>query len=695
MNKKFIVGMFAVAGLLATSCSSDDDRYVIAPENAAQVSFDIKLEGATQTRAISDATGVDKLVYAVYDADGDIISGLDGVVRNGQFIKEGAFTDLKESVAVTLAKGQEYTVLFWAQDGDCAAYNTNDLENVTVSYDNAANNDETRDAFYAAATFTVNGNQNVSITMKRPFAQVNLGVTAADWNAAEKATVVINESKVVVKQAATTINLKDGSVDTPVDVTYDFAAIPTEVLAVDLDGDGTKEEYKYLSMSYILVDDASATGAEKATAEFAYTFSPVDGADIEFNDGLATVPVQRNYRTNIVGTILTGEVTFDITIDPIFDGENVIDADLIQVAPGVYKRRNDDTKLFITEAVGLDYISEKMGEEDGFAGKTITLMNDIDCFKGYMSDGDPVTTEPLGSTGERDGRNRLICEPFKGTFDGGGHTIENLYQNGWAMGYEWGQYGSIGLFAELEDATVKNVVIEGMNALVEGGDISFITGSATGICVFEDIEIKNSSIGTYNNGMGGIIGWSGAGTYTFKNIKLGSDVVLGGLWGSFDSSIGGIVGQAEPGATYNFENVEINCRIDAYNDVTAAYDYGNYRMCGMIIGRCAQTTTIGGANYPDLSQYNITCTNVTVNYGTWMNYHYCNKQRVEAGYAYGGIPEDADHSGHTTRCLACIPFDQLIGGAQYGVKGLREVAGVTVNYPTEYTCTLCGKQHNN
>lgn len=50
---------------------------------------------------------------------------------------------------------------------------------------------------------------------------------------------------------------------------------------------------------------------------------------------------------------------------------------------------------------------------------------------------------------------------------------------------------------------------------------------------------------------------------------------FGCLWGSFDSSIGGIVGQAEPGATYNFENVEINCRIDAYNDCTASYTAGN------------------------------------------------------------------------------------------------------------------------
>ena len=31
-----------------------------------------------------------------------------------------------------------------------------------------------------------------------------------------------------------------------------------------------------------------------------------------------------------------------------------------------------------------------------------------------------------------------------------------------------------------------------------------------------------------------------------------------------------------------------------------------------------------------------------------------------------------------------IPFDQLIGGDQLGVRGLREVEGVTVNYPASY-----------
>ena len=374
-----------------------------------------------------------------------------------------------------------------------------------------------------------------------------------------------------------------------------------------------------------------------------------------------------------------------------FVGRNIKNVDLTDntatnVVVEVLKFDEHNTLEFKT-AIGFDIIAADVAkDENGYAGKTIEMAADIDFFRGYMSDGDPISTEPIGSTGEYDDRGRLVCKPFKGTFNGKGHTIKNLYQNGYLWKYWFGQYGSIGLFSELESATVKNLVIENFESRVEGGDIAFITGSATGDCVFKDIEIKNSRIATFNNGIGGIIGWSGAGTYTFENIKLDATTTIGGFQQSFDSSVGGIVGQAEPGATYNFENVEINCRLDVYNDVTASWQYYLYRMCGMIIGRCAETTTINGVNYPDLSKYNLSFNNVVVNYGDWMNYHYQvghggtkgTGARVEAGFLYDG------HSCASDGEAICLPFDQLIGGDQIAVRGLREVNGVTVNYPASY-----------
>ncbi len=350
-----------------------------------------------------------------------------------------------------------------------------------------------------------------------------------------------------------------------------------------------------------------------------------------------------------------------------------------------------DTEFVIESASALVGLGELVDGGNNFAGKTIKLAADVDLGvfetdeNGELKldeDGNPIpiSFNPIGDK-----------SAFSGTFDGDGHVIENMYQSGWDFNYMWGQYGSIGLFGELENATIKNVTISGANAQVEGGDIGGICGSATGTCVFENITIADSDFGTYNNGIGGIIGWSGAGDYTFKNITIAEDVVLGGLWGSFDSSIGGVVGQAEPGATYNFENVNIACRLDAYNDVTASYQYYLYRMTGMIIGRCDQTTTIDGANYPDMSKYNITCKDVTVTYGDWMNYHYClgfngnRYTRVEAGYAYGGLDVTVeDHATTCTNHLLCLPFDGLFGGDQYGVRTIKEYQGVTVNYPASY-----------
>ena len=689
MDKKIFLGMFAAAGMLfATSCSNDELE-VVQSGNEAQVTFSLGLEGSIGSRAaISDGTKADKLVYAVYKLNDQGKPILQNVVgsTNGQFIKDDFQSG--DNVSITLAKGQTYQVAFWAQDGDCKAYNTSDLTAVSVSYkaengtDNAVNNDELRDAFFKMVEFEVAGNKSIDVVLKRPFAQINVGVNAEDWKAAVASGIEIENSKVVIKNAATSINLLTGAVSGPTDITYDLNDIPTEILEVDTDKDGTKEKYNWLSMSYILAADNNSTdvdndgtlGDDRTTLEsLQFTFAPKSGNAIVFKEGLNSVPVQRNWRTNILGKILTGDIQFNITIDPVYDGDINNEQDW-----GKGFTFDEATKTYsILNAEGFKTVISYIDETNGFEGMTLKLDADIDLFQGYMPDGDPITTAPIGDKVEL---------AFKGTFDGQGYTIKNLYQNGWALNYEWGVYGSIGLFRKLENATVKNVIIEDMEALIEGGDISFIAGSATGTCVFENITIKNSTIGTYNNGCGGIIGWSGAGHYTFKNITLGSDVVLGGLWGSFDSSIGGIVGQAEPGATYNFENVTINCRIDAYNDCTASYDYYNYRMCGMIIGRCEETTTVDGKNYPDLSKYNLSFNNVVVNYGDWMNYHYCRVEgqraaRVESGYAYGGISSDRDHSKDNLHCMECIPFNQLIGGDQYAVKGLPAVDGVTVNYP--------------
>lgn len=320
MNKKLFLGMFAAAGmLLATSCSNDE-LDVVQSGNEAQVTFSLATEGGIATRAISDGKSADVLMYAVFDKDGNRINTIQKVSKTG--------VTFPTTENITLAKGQTYKVAFWAQDDDCKAYTVTDDMKVSVDYktNNTSNNDETRDAFFKTVEFTVTGSTSIDVELKRPFAQINVGVTKEDWDAAVASGITVEQSSVVIKNAATELNLLDGTVSGETEVSYSLANIPSDpaILKVDTDGDGEKEEYNWLSMCYIL-PSAAPTGYEKAALEnVAFVFTS-NGEPIEFNQGLNNVPVQRNWRTNIVGKILTGDITFNIVIDEEFeDDHNVV-----------------------------------------------------------------------------------------------------------------------------------------------------------------------------------------------------------------------------------------------------------------------------------------------------------------------------------------------------------------------------------
>ena len=171
MNKKLFLGMFAAAGMLfATSCSNDE-LDVVQSGNEAQVTFSLGLEGGIATRAISDGKSADVLMYAVFDKDGNRITTIEKVEKSG--------VTFPTTENITLAKGQTYKVAFWAQDDDCEAYTVSDDMKVTVDYEtnNTSNNDETRDAFFKTVEFTVTGSTSIDVELKRPFAQINVGVT--------------------------------------------------------------------------------------------------------------------------------------------------------------------------------------------------------------------------------------------------------------------------------------------------------------------------------------------------------------------------------------------------------------------------------------------------------------------------------------------------------------------------------------
>lgn len=307
MDKKLLsVTLSAAIVALAASCSSED----IANNSGDKVpvQFKVSANSALATRAIGDGSTVDQLSFHVFDKNGNIINDL---------TKTETANDLLSGHTVTLmlAKGQTYKIAFWAQKSGVSYY-TFDDKTVTVNY-TGANNAEDRDAFFGVTELTVSGDAQQDVTLKRPFAQVNVGSSEEDWTNAQKSGITIAKSKVEIKGLANSLNLLDGTVSGATDATFELGDIPAGTFSTDADGDGMKETYHYLSTTYVLPAEATAS----STATASYIFQPASGDNIELSQGLENMPVQRNYRTNIVGQILTNQADFKVTVDANFDDD--------------------------------------------------------------------------------------------------------------------------------------------------------------------------------------------------------------------------------------------------------------------------------------------------------------------------------------------------------------------------------------
>ena len=340
------------------------------------------------------------------------------------------------------------------------------------------------------------------MVLKRPFAQINVGVTKADWDAAVASGVTITESKVVIKNAATSINLLDGTVSGKQVVEYDFAAIPTDpaTLEVDVDRNGTideNEKYKYLSMSYILTDnDADKTTLEADGLQFTFKSG---GEDIVFDEGLHAVPVQRNWRTNILGKLLTGDIQFNIVIDEIFYNDYNY-PEFREVANGV-KYDAATRTYYLYSATGLKWLSNETNtNNNNFSGYTVKLTSDVDL--------NNVAWTPIGQS-----------NTFEGTFDGGNNTISNLTVSG--------DNTNVGLFGKVI-GTIKNVKIANVNlsgSHYVGGIVGYIYGNIEN-CHVDGGDIKVSvKDGDNGDKAGGIAGYVGEGSYTLsgntvKNLRV-------------------------------------------------------------------------------------------------------------------------------------------------------------------------------
>ena len=464
--KKFLLYASAIASMmLAGSCQKE----VLAPvsEGEASVKFSIALPEGLQTKAMSQAESTDIVYYEIWNSDWS--RQLYPVEEAGvQSAYASAVVDgCKATIDLKLISDQTYNFIFWAQNEACGAYDVTELKNVGVNYDviGAEGNQDKFDAFYAVEKIRVEGPINKTITLYRPFAQLNFG---ADEMTTTFGDIVVTDTKIQVSGLATVFNTLTG---------YGEQAV-TEPVAFQAKGIATDEalvtggkSYTWVAMDYMLMMDKQAL--VNVEASFG-----VFGMDEPVTHSLTNVPLKKNYRTNIVGDLFTTDAKLQIIVDPDFETpDHIIGDDWTHTGDFKY------TVNAGAQAGTLKAILEHAHSEAVRAGLkdvvvTVELKGDVDWVTGashgstpLIAEGSPIVAVIINGNDNTFTATGAGVGPIR-MANGGKLTFNNVkivdesvsYNEGaWELGYL-----EMGGNLELNDCQVVNAIMVSDNFAANG-----------------------------------------------------------------------------------------------------------------------------------------------------------------------------------------------------------------------------------
>ena len=685
MKKTLFSLLSATALLWSASCS--DDAIVSHAGGDTLVQFNVELaDGSSASRAISDGSSVNHLYYEVYsvvDGERTLLPDLD----NGG--NPMTITNGKANVQFALVKGQSYDIVFWAQkDG---AYVADDLQNIQVG--KLANNDDL-DAFtYVHHIASVEGAKSETVYLTRPFAQVNFGTTDADIDAAKSAGVVFNQasgyitqnrlaSQITVTDAALSYNaltkLSNESADQCNSVVFAWNKIPSfdeKLLEV---GEGeNKVVYRYLATAYVLVPEA-----DQATADLKMEIETGLNNDIIVKVPFA--PIRRNYRTNVLGNLLTNQTDFTVVVDADFNPDR--EDHIIEVWDGVTKEEvepktetnengEEVTVYEVTSGAQLAWLAELVNggglSRAGLTKYNIELTSNIDLGNNPWT---PIGTE---------------ANPFSGSFNGNGYGVNHLNivekeaKNGKAY---------IGFFGYTKDVTIKDVAIEDVTIDIacldidhSQGHIGALVGSLEGSSTIENVivsgDIKVSATFEANGAsrVAVVAGGNSYGDVTMKNVHV---IANEGSFLKANNNIGALAGQLQGKSI--FENCSSNIDVTAYKffaggiiglasgdqTFTNCHTTGDVKVVAGRAGRANDQYRVGGIAGGWADGKNKVCKLTNCSY----------LGKVSGVNADGSVASPLDYAGYVGRgyTLAnCAGSKVVIDGDEY-VQAYDDVYGLYI-----------------
>lgn len=274
LNKQIFGWLGATALLMTTACTNDtlapevpgaDANEVVYGNGNSIVTLNITPDTYTGTRSISDGTQAKSLYFEVYEvtAKTDEIKAEDtsasqeatpvlvSIISNDKALTVN--DDMKATIKVAVDPDKKYRIALWAcnaaqmngkNETDKVFTITGSPLNVAVDYSKVTNNYEAMDAFCATQYFE-GGDKKVSVILHRPFAQLNIGTTGADYKNYQEGNIYPNAtvtySKVVVKGISKSIDVANDKIANEEQNAIEFKFAKT--IAEQKTGASNTEEY--------------------------------------------------------------------------------------------------------------------------------------------------------------------------------------------------------------------------------------------------------------------------------------------------------------------------------------------------------------------------------------------------------------------------------------------------------------------
>ena len=307
------------------------------------------------------------------------------------------------------------------------------------------------------------------------------------------------------------------------------------------------------------------------------------------------------------------------------EGLSCVDIKQVDITQGVRTAWYDDQEDEFTLMSAADFRGfQLLSQSLDFQGDTVKLGADIDLNPGWKAsqytwlDGNngnkdttqpsPVAWEPIGKSGVTS--TTKTYPAFAGTFDGEMHQISGVRLS------KWGSSSAIGLFGEVDGATIKNFILTNSHFYVSSSSENTYMGSVVGTLngtvdtvkcddtVFIEVakvtnHYNGGIVGTVKNGViknswfagrisgngyhqGGILGGLSASgdTCTIENCLFTGNIRL-------NRSTGGICGGVA-------EEAELTVINTLYAGKMSAGTGSSYK--GLIVGNLAATGTITAEN---------------------------------------------------------------------------------------------------